>query len=119
MCRPPRSSKKYLARPFVSKNRLSAGWPWLVMTDLAAKRRGFAAAKTLLRYCEARPSKKLDIQPTDTAAILEDAIAASPCGDFSCLLQDQHNLQVQGNLNNACAANGVIGDLPTQCRFLL
>jgi hypothetical protein len=31
-----------------------------------------------LRSSTARPSKKLDIQPTDTAAILEDAMGASP-----------------------------------------
>jgi hypothetical protein len=41
-----------------------------------------AAARILLRSCRARPSKRLDIQPTETAAILEEAIDAAPLGDI-------------------------------------
>ena len=69
MCRPSRSSKKYLPRPLISKNRRSAGPSWFVMTDLAANRRGCAAARILLRSCRLRPSKKLDLQSVDTGAI--------------------------------------------------
>jgi len=37
--------KKNLARPFVSRNKQSAGFPWFTMTELEVKWRSLAAAR--------------------------------------------------------------------------
>jgi hypothetical protein len=76
---PPSVMKKYLARPFVSRNRLPAGCCWFATTELARSCIGVAAATISSTASGAKPVRNRDCRCIRSASCGESFLGIMFC----------------------------------------